>query len=235
MPAVTVERRLVRELRSGLAELGDAEKAPQMQAYMKSEMPYRGVQTRERRRLQRQLFRRHRLDRFEDWRDTVLALWRDASYREERYAAIELAGDRQYDGFQSLRALPIYREIVVTGAWWDFVDAVATHRLRRLLERHPGPMTRSMLGWRRARDVWKRRSAILCQVGRKEETDLELLYACIEPSLDRPEFFLRKAIGWALRDYAWHDPREVVRYVESQADRISGLSRREALRNVGKR
>ncbi len=61
--------------------------------------------------------------------------------------------------------------------------------------------------------MWKRRSAILCQLKAKAETDLDLLYACIEPSLDSKEFFLRKAIGWALRQYAWTDPDEVRRYV----------------------
>jgi 3-methyladenine DNA glycosylase AlkD len=66
----------------------------------------------------------------------------------------------------------------------------------------------------------------------KQHTDLGLLYACIEPSLDSKEFFLRKAIGWALREYAWTDAAEVKRYVRQKSDRLSGLSYREALKNV---
>ena len=91
-----------------------------------------------------------------------------------------------------------------------------------------------MLGWSRDENMWKRRSAILCQIKAKAATDLDLLYACIEPSLDSTEFFLRKAIGWALREYGWTDPAEVRRYVAANEARLSGLSRREALKNIGK-
>ena len=91
-----------------------------------------------------------------------------------------------------------------------------------------------MLAWSRDADIWKRRSAILCQLTFKEDTDLDLLYACIKPSLGRKEFFLRKAIGWALRAYAWTDPKEVQRYVRQHERSLSPLSRREALKNVGR-
>ena len=105
-----------------------------------------------------------------------------------------------------MKALPIYQELIVTGAWWDLVDGVASHRLGELLRRYPEQMKKKMLRWSRDKDMWKRRSAIICQLGFKQDTDLELLYACIEPSIDSEEFFLRKAIGWALRQYAWTDP-----------------------------
>jgi len=80
--------------------------------------------------------------------------------------------------------------------------------------------------------MWKRRVSIICQLRFKKETDLELLYSNIEPNLDDREFFIRKAIGWALRQYAWTDPGEVVRYVRSRESRLSGLSKREALKNI---
>ncbi len=77
--------------------------------------------------------------------------------------------------------------------------------------------------------MWKRRAAILCQLRFKRDTDLKLLYDCIEPNLADKQFFIRKAIGWALRQYAWTDPREVKRYVKANRERLSGLSVREAL------
>lgn len=89
-----------------------------------------------------------------------------------------------------------------------------------------------MRAWSRSEDIWKRRSAILCQNRFKEGTDLDFLFECIEPSLGSREFFLNKAIGWALRQYAWTDPRPVVRYVKTNEKRLSGLSKREALINV---
>jgi 3-methyladenine DNA glycosylase AlkD len=93
-------------------------------------------------------------------------------------------------------------------------------------------MRRRMLSWSTSTDLWKRRTSILCQLGFKAETDLDLLYACIEPSLGSPEFFLRKAIGWALRQYAWTDDAEVKRYVRLHRARLSALSYREALKNI---
>ena len=89
-----------------------------------------------------------------------------------------------------------------------------------------------MRAWSRSDDLWKRRSAILCQLTFKKDTDLDLLYAVIEPALGSREFFLRKAIGWALRQHAWTDPGEVRRYVREHDKELSGLSKREALKNV---
>jgi 3-methyladenine DNA glycosylase AlkD len=128
----------------------------------------------------------------------------------------------------------MYEEMIVSGAWWDYVDDIAIHRLGPLLQSHPRRMGRTMRAWSRSPDLWKRRSAILCQNGFKGDTDLPLLYVCLEPSLASREFFLQKAIGWALREYAWTDPREVARYVRAHRDRLSPLSVREALRNVTK-
>jgi 3-methyladenine DNA glycosylase AlkD len=122
--------------------------------------------------------------------------------------------------------------MIVTGAWWDLVDGIAGHRLGRLLRLFPREMRREMLAWSRSDDLWKRRGAILCQLTFKRDTDLDLLYAVIEPALSSREFFLRKAIGWALRQHAWTDPREVRRYVREHESELSGLSKREALRNV---
>jgi 3-methyladenine DNA glycosylase AlkD len=162
-------------------------------------------------------------------------MWHGARFREERYAAIELTGHRSARAHQTLEALPLYEELIVTGAWWDLVDGIASHRLGGLLRRHPREMRRAMLEWSRDDDLWKRRSAIICQLGFKADIDLELLYACIEPSLGSREFFLRKAIGWALRQHAWTDPAEVARYVREKGDALSGLSRREALKNIAPR
>jgi 3-methyladenine DNA glycosylase AlkD len=167
------------------------------------------------------------------WRRDVLGIWRGARFREERYAAIELTGDRLARPFQRMDALPMYEEMVVTGAWWDLVDALATKRLGEILKNEPAPMRKAMRAWSRSDDLWRRRSAILCQNSFKKDTDLDFLFACIEPSLGSKEFFLRKAIGWALRQYAWTDPQEVVRWVEANRARLAPLSVREALKNVG--
>ena len=224
--------RLIRAVRQALRAAADPAKAPVMQAYMKSEMPYRGVQSTPLRQALRPLFAAHRIATFEEWRDTILVLWREARYREERYAAIELAGNRAARPFQTLEALAVYEEMIVSGAWWDFVDAIASHQIGGLLRQYPLEMAAILRAWAVADDMWKRRAAILAQLGFKANTDCVLLYDCIRPSLGRAEFFLRKGIGWALREYSKTDEAEVLRYVRRHAQRLSPLSQREALKRV---
>ncbi|HEU4559500.1 MAG TPA: DNA alkylation repair protein [Longimicrobium sp.] len=221
---------LLARLRAALAAAGDPARAAGAQAYMKSAMPYHGVPATPQRAIFREVFAGVSFPSASAWRETVLHLWRNAEYREERYAALWLAGDRRAAKFQAMDALPMYEEMIVTGAWWDFVDDIATHRLPVLLKRHPAEMKREMLAWSRGEDMWKRRSSILCQLPLKRETDLELLQACIAPSIGSREFFLRKAIGWALRQYARTDAAWVERYVRDHAAELSGLSKREALK-----
>jgi 3-methyladenine DNA glycosylase AlkD len=203
-----------------------------MQAYMKSSMPYLGVQAPQLRRAVRAEFAAHPLETFEEWRDVVLELWRAARYREERYAAIELAGYARYRLFRGLDALPMYEEMITSGAWWDFVDAIATRQLGELLRKHPAEMSAILRQWAVGPDIWKRRSAILAQLNFKSDTDLKLLYDCIRPSLGFSEFFLRKGIGWALRQYARTDPAEVILFVRRNEAKLSPLSRREALKHL---
>jgi 3-methyladenine DNA glycosylase AlkD len=223
---------LLTRLRAALRKIADPARAPAMQAYMKSSMPYHGVPTPALRALCKRVFADVELPSAAVWQRAVLTIWRDAEFREERYAAINLTGLRRADPFQTLDALPMYEEMIVSGAWWDYVDVLASHRVGLLLQRYPEPMRTTMLDWSVSDDLWKRRTSIICQLRFKANTDLDLLYACIEPSLASREFFLRKAIGWALRQHAWTDPAEVVRYVAAHQDRLSGLSQREALKNV---
>ncbi len=205
-----------------------------MQAYMKSAMPYLGVSAVPLQKMCNETFGKLRYESAEAWRDDVLALWRGAQFREERYAAIALTGMRAARVFQRFGALGMYEEMVVSGAWWDYVDVIATHRLWEVLCNDPAPMKKLMRRWSTDANMWKRRCAIIVQNKAKGATDLDLLYDCIAPSMESKEFFLRKAIGWALREYAWTNPEEVRRYVGENAQRLSGLSQREALKNIGK-
>jgi 3-methyladenine DNA glycosylase AlkD len=229
---VSANRALVSAVRSELAARADPARAPQMQAYMKSAMPFRGVPAPGQREIARRVFAEHPLASLGEWLDTVLELWREAAFREERYMAIGLTGDRRYRDHRTPEVLPLYEELVVTGAWWDLVDGVATQRLGELFASYASAMRPEMLAWSRDDSLWKRRSSIICQIKLKTKTDRGLLYACIEPNLGDGDFSIRKAIGWALRALAYTDPEEVVHYVEEKGDRLSPLSKREALKNI---
>jgi 3-methyladenine DNA glycosylase AlkD len=223
---------LLARLRKALHRAGDPVKARAMQAYMKSAMPYHGVPTPLLRRVCKATFVELQFATASHWQAQILECWREARFREERYAALYIAGDKRWQPFQTLSAMKMYEEMIVTGAWWDYVDDIASHRVGPLLKEYPLPMRRKMLSWSKSNNLWKRRTAIICQLGFKAQTDLDLLYACIKPSLGSREFFLQKAIGWALRQYAWTDGAEIRKYVRLNRARLSNLSCREALKNI---
>ena len=222
---------LIMAVREGLAALADPAKAPDMQAYMKSEMPFRGVQKPARTALAARLFAEHPLSDVDSWRDTVLELWRGATYREERYLALDLTAHRAYLRFQEPDVLPVYEELIVTGAWWDFVDEVASRRIGPLVRAYPGELVPIMRAWSRDPDRWKRRTSIICQLGSKRDTDTELLTDAIEANIVDPDFFLRKGIGWALRQFAKTEPAWVRAFVDAHP-RLSPLSKREATKHL---
>jgi 3-methyladenine DNA glycosylase AlkD len=229
---VVVCRPLVGAVRAGLARLADPVRAPGMQAYLKSSMPCLGVPLPAARALFRDVLAAHPLPDRDTWQDTLLALWEEAGHREERYAGLAVAGHRLYRAYQDPPALDLYRRLVVSGAWWDLVDDLATHKVAPILRAFPAQVTPVVLAWSRDEDLWLRRTAILAQVGAKAATDAGLLAGCIEPNLADRGFFIRKAIGWALRDYARTDPEWVRAFVDAAGDRMSGLSRREATKHL---
>ena len=224
---VTTE--LIDAIRDRLQAAADPGRAAGAQAYMKSQMPSLGVRVPEVRRIVKAAAADHPPGSLAELQSTVLALWRSASCREERYAAIELTGLKPAVGELSMLAL--YEEIIRTGAWWDLVDGVA-HRLGALLQVHRAEVTPVLGRWSRDDDFWVRRASITAQLGAKAATDTALLAAVIEANLDDPEFFIRKAIGWALRQYARTDPAWVRAFVQRHWDELSPLSCKEALRNL---
>jgi 3-methyladenine DNA glycosylase AlkD len=160
-------------------------------------------------------------------RASAIRLWDAASRREERYAAMHLLG------LPALRAdpavIPIVEHMVRTGRWWDITDELS-HRVAEALDARPRETTALVVKWSVDPDLWMRRIAILSQLGRRDRLDPALLVSVIDANRDDPEFFIRKAIGWALREYARIAPDWVRAYVE--ATPLSPLSRREALKRL---
>jgi len=228
---------LVDDLRRRIAEAGDPAKAPHMQAYMKSDLPYRGVTSVPLRAILREVIARHPLPDRTAWEAAVRRLWDEAEYREEWYAALAVARHRQYRGYQDVDTLELYRELVVAGAWWDVVDDIASHLVGDILSADPERVTPVMRAWAVDENLWLRRTALLCQIGRKDGTDTELLtFALTENLEDSPygrTFWIRKAAGWALRQHARVDPDWVQAFVSEHDRNMSGLSRREALKHIG--
>lgn len=222
---------LIEQIRAGLVDASDATKAPNMQRYMKSAMPYLGVSMPVMRRITKACERARPPASEEQVSATVAQLWRTAGYREERYAAIELLKTPTATRLRDLDQTELLEEMIRSGAWWDFVDNLS-QVVGALLADHRLTITPLMQRWSTDEDRWIRRTSVICQLSHKDRTDLDLLTAAIDANLSDPDFFLRKAIGWALRQYARTDPDWVRRFVAARADRLSALSRREALKHL---
>lgn len=227
-------------LRATLAAHANPAKAGPMQAYMKSALPFLGVEAPLRRRLVLDLARPAPCADVQALAALVLDLWRGATHREHRYAALDLLRLPAHRKLISLALLPALQEMLRTGPWWDFNDEISGQVLPLLLQRHPAEMKPLLRRWAVGDDLWFRRAAMLAQRQLKQGFDAVLLYDCILPSLPgrtplAQDFFIRKGIGWALRERSYAAPEEVQAFCAEYGAQLSPLSLREALKVLKRR
>lgn len=224
---------LVTEIRTAFAAKANSDTAAHQQAYMKSTLPYYGLKTADTRAALKPLFVQHTLKSADEWELAIRTLWDNVTHREEWYAAIGISRYGRYRDYRTaLAALPVYEHMIRTGAWWDVCDEIAQHLVGDVLMAQREEATPILRRWSTDDHLWVRRCSILSQGKHKDKTDAALLRDCILPSIDDTDFFSRKAIGWALRDYSRINPDWVVAFVAEFEDRLSGLSKREALRHI---
>jgi len=212
-----------------------------MQAYMKSALPFYGIAAPLRRRLTAEAVKMHPAQDTAALVRTMRALWRRARFREERYAAVELPRlGRAHPKLVNLQLLPLVEEMITSGAWWDLVDDLSGNLLARLLERHPAEIKPLLRRWAKGDDLWLRRAAMLCQRSLEpRQFDAVLFYDTLLPSVGSGkfanEFFIRKGIGWALRERSYAAPDEVKAFCQEYAAQLAPLTLREALKVIDKR
>ena len=223
----------VAELRAFVSgQLGahaDPAKAGPMAAYMKTAMPFYGVVKPERDRIAAAITARFPINDHDTYERAVTSLW-DLSHREEKYLAIRMA--RLYADFVTPRSLALYKRLIQDGACWDCVDEIAIHLVGRVLYRHRSAVSPTLDAWIDDQDMWLRRTALLSQIHHKGDTDEERLFGYCRQTADETAFFIRKAIGWALRDYSAAAPERVLAFLRHNRGRLSGLSFREAARRL---
>ncbi|WP_236266009.1 DNA alkylation repair protein [Actinomyces sp. zg328] len=222
----------IHDLREALAAAGDPARAEQQRAYLKSEMAMYGVGVPVTRRIAQRIAAAHPDLWCEaaTWEEALRHLWDGATHREERFAVLAIIrSTRSAPHADRLESLALYEHLLRTGQWWDLVDETS-HAVGLVVRAHLAAAAR-MRAWAVDPDLWVRRSAIICQLQHKERTDLGLLTDVIEANQEDREFFIRKAIGWALRDYARTDGNWVRAFVETHPG-LSALSRREALKHL---
>ena len=219
---------LIDELRNGLLNVADGEKADGMAAYMKGHFIYLGVLAGDRRTASKSLLKQGKSMDPDELLATAEALWAE-SEREFHYVGMDLLRA----GAKNLRSsdLPRVRGRIEATPWWDTVDSLAIHTTGTMVTTHPA-LAEEMDLWVESDDIWIARTAILHQLMFKDLTDTNRLFTYCEMRMDDTEFFLRKAIGWALRHYARTDPDAVRSFVAKNEASLSGLSKREALKNL---
>ncbi len=219
---------LIPELRRALEAVAQPERAPAMQAYMKHRFEYLGVPTPERRRATKSFLAAGRDATAAQLLATAGVCW-DQPEREFQYVATDLLSRwKARLGSDSLAAV---EHLIRTKSWWDTIDALASHVVGSIVAADPS-LSATMDAWIDDPDFWIARTAILHQLGYGADTDADRLFAYVDRRCADTEFFIRKASGWALRQYARHDPEAVRAYVLDRGDRLSGLTRRQALKHL---
>jgi 3-methyladenine DNA glycosylase AlkD len=206
----------------------DEARAPAMRAYMRDQFPFLGIPGPQQQALAREVVAGLARPTEGDLRHVALACW-DRPEREYQYFACGWL--RRHAKVCSAGFLDTARHLIVTKSWWDTVDALAAHLVGPLVARHAA-LVSTMDAWAREENVWLARTAILHQLRFKEATDEARLYRYCLLRADHRDFFIRKAIGWALREYAKTAPERVRAFVRTHEGRLSGLSVREALKNL---
>jgi 3-methyladenine DNA glycosylase AlkD len=219
---------LVKQLKHDMAEAADAERAADMQAYMKTDQPFYGLPAKERRRLFRNAAARHPIERRQEYRQVIFELWRGEK-REEMYQALEVA--ERFSAFRDNQSWPIYRRLVKSASHWDTLDWVTTKLVSPLVMAHREHEA-ELRQWAESDSMWVRRASLLAHLRHKDQTNKDLLAETILKLAPEQEFFIRKAIGWVLRELAKTDPAWVRQFVAEHEAALSGLSKREALKNL---
>ena len=219
---------LIPELRQRLETVAQPDKAPQMKAYMKDCSEFLGVPTPERRTASKSFIAAGRDATAGHLMDAADVCWEQPE-REFQYVATDLLS--RWKAQLNSGSLSGVERLVRTKSWWDTVDALAGQVVGSLVANNPD-LTATMDAWIDDPDCWIARTAILHQLGYGAGTDAERLFDYVDRRAADTEFFIRKACGWALRQYARHDPEAVRRYVLDRGELLSGLTRREALKHL---
>jgi 3-methyladenine DNA glycosylase AlkD len=217
----------VDSLKTLFEEDANPSQAAPMKKYMRDQFEYLGIKTPQNVALQKEFFAKYGYPALSDL-DTILRdLW-SLPEREFQYVAVGLLG--RFHKEIPAKFIKTIEYMIVTKSWWDTVDSIAGGTVGVHFQRFPEVREKHLRKWRSSADFWLRRTAILFQLNYKKQTDFALLCDIIRENLDSKEFFINKAIGWSLRQYARIDPKAVTKFVKSTP--LHPLSRREAMKHL---
>ena len=205
-----------------------AQDAPAMEKYMKNLFQFFGIKTDARRALLRTAYANHKKEIKDNSREIALQLYTKPQ-REYHYTAIELLVKELKKNFRE-DDIKLIEHLIVTHSWWDSVDTIAKYLVGGYLQQYPEETIAVITKFADSENMWLNRCAILFQLGYKSKTNTILLFNQCKKHRDSKEFFIQKAIGWALREYAKTDAQAVKNFVT--VANLKPLSSREALKNL---
>ncbi|MFJ5717086.1 DNA alkylation repair protein [Neobacillus sp. NPDC093127] len=189
----------------------DAEAEP-MKKYMKSHFEFLGIKSPLRKELEKQFFKETGILKEPFNKEFVMALW-EKEEREYQYTALTYL-EKSLNKLEK-SDLPFMEKLITTKSWWDTVDAIAPKPVGKIAEKFPEVIAETINGWAVHENMWLRRAALLFQLKYKGKTNDALLYHYIRQNADSKEFFIQKAIGWALREYSKTNPASVKKFIEA--------------------
>ena len=216
----------LKQLENQFEEHRNSEIAVQMEAYMRNQFMFLGIKAPIRKELLKPFLNKSNRPPIDELRDVVKNLWENP-YREFQFSAMELTS--KYNKGLDPGFFTLFEYMITRKSWWDTVDYIASNLVGNLIKQYPDQGIKQINKWRQSENLWLVRTCIIFQLKYKTEVDEKLLFSIIEENIAHPDFFIRKAIGWALRQYAKFNPTPVLKFVNDHE--LSGLSKREALKH----
>lgn len=198
------------------------EQARQMSKYMLNKFEYIGIKTPERRKIFKNFFKEYKNEEKIDW-EFVNKCWEN-KYREFQYVGADYL--KNMKDKLTIDDIPKFKRLILEKSWWDTIDNL--DMTIGALALKDSNVNKILLEWSLDENIWLRRIAIDHQLLRKEKTNTELLEKILKNNLGQAEFFINKAIGWALRDYSKTNPEWVKTFIEENKEKMAKLSIKEA-------
>ena len=226
-----MENRIIKYITNTLNDNKNSKDAIQMQRYLKTTMPFYGVKSPILNTIVNDVNNLHLISNQEEYNSVIMDIW-NLSHREEKYISIKLA--RKWKKYITLEALTVYEKMIREGQWWDFIDPISQGLIGILLMKNRFKMNKILDKWIKDENLWIRRSAILAHLKHKENTDYKKLFEYCLKCAHEKEFFIQKAIGWALREFSKTEPEIVYTFIQDNQQVLSNLSKREGMKYIKK-
>lgn len=218
----------INDLESSFQEKGNKEMSFAMEKYMKDIFPFFGIKTDERRKIFKEIWKQNQQEVLDNSREIAWLLFQRKE-RELHYCAIEILIKNLKNNYQK-NDIQLIEKLLITNSWWDSVDTISKYILGEYLLEFPSEIEKTINRFSNSENMWLNRSVLLFQLSYKQKTDPEILFSECKKHSKSNEFFIKKAIGWALREYAKTNS-DVVKHFLSNND-LKPLSQKEALKNI---